>query len=527
MKRSAAALLCALTALSASLVLPHPAPAASSPAATETGSLLPGRSLEGRVHEVTLANGMRFLLVRRGTAPVFAANLRFRVGSADDRKGETGLAHLFEHMAFKGTSRIGVRDAAKEKEVLDTLDTTVRDLLAETDRGAAADPARVETLHAAVKSLTDQEQALVVPDEFSDILTSNGALGLNAATGADLTSYFMSLPSNRIELWCLLESARLRDPVLRQFYSERDVVMEERRYRIDNQPSGRLYEQLLLTAFSAHPYRGPGLGWMSDLQHLTRPEAEAFRKIYYVPNNAVGALVGDIDPVAAEALLRRYFGPIPAGPTPPQPVTVEPPQPGERRVNVAFDAEPQLMIAFHKPALMHPDDPVMEMLDGLLASGRTGRLFRSLVTRDQVAESVYSFEAPGRRAPNLYIIGGAPRSPHTLTELEQAILTELQRVAETPVSDDELRKIRAQVESDAVFELRSSSGLAGELTTFAILTGDWHNMLRREAAIAAVTPAMIQDVARRTFTAENRTVATLQRPATAARPPADPTGGRR
>ena len=313
MSRSAGLVLCALAAAAATAP-PHPTLAGTPSVAAEIGSPLPARSLEGRVHEVVLANGMRFLLVRRGTAPVFAANLRFRVGSADDRSGETGLAHLFEHMAFKGTSRIGVRDPAREKEILDLLDGAVRDLLAEIDKGASADPPRIEALRAAVRSLTAQEQALVVEDEFSDILTSNGALGLNAATSADLTSYYVSLPSNRLELWCLLESARLRDPVLRQFYSERDVVMEERRYRIDNQPAGRLYEQLLLTAFSAHPYRGPGLGWMSDLQHLTRPEAEAFRKIYYVPNNAVGALVGNFDPAAAEASLRRYFGPVPAGP---------------------------------------------------------------------------------------------------------------------------------------------------------------------------------------------------------------------
>jgi predicted Zn-dependent peptidase len=479
--------------------------------------------LEARVKEVRLENGMRFLLVRRGTAPVFAAILRFRVGSADDRTGETGLAHLFEHLAFKGTSRIGVRDPAAERQVLDDLDQVVRDLQDETGKGDAADAARLTALRERYKDLRRRGTELVVKDEFSDILTSNGAAGLNARTSPDVTSYYVSLPANRLELWCLMESARLRDPVLREFYSERDVVMEERRYRIDNHPQGRLYEQLLVSAFIAHPYRVPGVGWMSDLQHLTRPQAETFRRAYYVPNNAVGALVGDIEPAAAEALLRRYFSSIPAGPRPASPGTTEPPQAGERRVTVEFDAEPQILIAFHKPGLQHPDDPVFEIIDGVLSSGRTGRLFRRLVTQDQVASDVSTFQAPGQMFPNLYTIGAEPRAPHTAEDVERAVLAELQRLSEEPVLEAELEKIRNQVEADTVYDLRSSTSLAAQLSYFEILTGDWRNLVRRTEAIRKVTPAQVQDVARRTFTASNRTVALLARPGAAAAPP--PAGG--
>ena len=470
------------------------------------------QSLEGRVREVVLDNGMRFLLVRRGTAPVFAAVLRVRVGSADDRSGKTGLAHLFEHLAFKGTSRIGARDAEQERQVLDDLDRTVRELQAELDRAEAANPAHLEALRERFKALTRRHSDLVVKNEFSDILTANGAVGLNASTGTDLTSYYLSLPANRLELWCLMESARLRDPVLREFYSERDVVMEERRYRYDNHPSGRLYEQLLLAAFSAHPYRGPGIGWMSDLERLTRPDAEAFRRAYYIPNNVVGAVVGTIDAEAAEALLRLYFGRLPKGEPPPLPATLEPLQAGERRVRVEFDAEPQILMAYHKPGLMHADDPVFEILDGVLSSGRTGRLFRRLVTEQQLASDVYTFEAPGQRWPNLYVIGAVPRAPHSPLEVESGIVAELRRLAEAPVPAPELRKIQAQVESEAIYDLRSSTGLAAQLSMFAILTGDWRNLPRRTAALSRVTPAMVQDVARRTFTDANRTVAILERP---------------
>ena len=509
-----AAALCVAALLGASA----PGALSAAPAATAPAPVLsPTASLESRVREIRLDNGMRFLLLRRGTAPVFAGILRFNVGSADDPGGATGLAHLFEHMAFKGTSTIGITDAAKERPILDGLDDVARQLNAELDRGLQGDPNRIATLRARMKELMEEHRRLVVRDEFSEIVQVNGGTGINASTGADLTSYYVNLPANRIELWCLLEAARLRDPVLREFYSERDVVKEERRFRIDNHPQGKLYEQLLLTAYSAHPYRVPGVGWLSDLDRLTRPEAEEFRRAHYVPGNAVGAIVGQIDVEATAALLRRYFGPLPAGPLPLGPATVEPEQKGERRVQAQFDAASHLMIGFHKTAVADPDDPVFEVIDSLLGEGRTGRLFRRLVTRDQVASQVFTFEAPGRRFPALYIVGGQPRAPHTPAELERGILDELRRLAEEPVPEEELRKVRAQVESDAVYELRGNMGIAGRLTQFAALTGDWRNMLRRDAAVLRVTAEQVQQVARRTFTAANRTVATLERPA--AEPP--------
>jgi predicted Zn-dependent peptidase len=509
-----AALLAALPLVAATK---KPAPESPRPGASQP--LSPAASLEKRVREVKLGNGMRFLLLRRGTAPVFAGILRFKVGSADDPGGETGLAHLFEHMAFKGTTTIGVSDAAKEAPILDALDGVARDLNAELDRGPRADAARLDALRAKMKSLMEEHRALVVRDEFTEILSENGGTGINASTGADMTSYYVSLPANRIELWCLLEAARLKDPVLREFYSERDVVKEERRFRIDNQPQGKLYEQLLLTAYSAHPYRIPGAGWLSDLDRLTRPEAEAFHREHYVPGNAVGALVGQIDTEATAALLERYFSGIPAGPLPLSTPTVEPPQTGERRVAVQFDAAPNLMMGFHKTALDDPQDPAFEVIDSLLGGGRTSRLFKTLVTGSGVASNVFTFEAPGRRFPSLFVIGGQPRAPHTTSELEQGILEELRRLGEEPVSDQELAKVRAQIESDAVYELRGNMGLAGQLTQFALLTGDWRSMIRRDEQLKAITAKQVQEVARRTFTAANRTIATLARPADDGDPP--------
>ena len=510
-RRGAAFLLPAACLLLAAA--PAAVPAAA-PAATYTAAPAAATApLEARVREITLDNGLKFLVVRRGTAPVFNAIMRFRVGSADDPGGATGLAHLFEHMAFKGTTRIGVRDAVRETAILDALDEAARAVNAESGRVGGPDPARLETLRARLAALMKEHQALVVRNEFSDILQANGAAGLNASTSADLTSYFVGLPANRLELWFLLESARLRDPVLREFYTERGVVMEERRFRIDSNPGGKLYEQMLGAAFQAHPYRVPGVGWMSDLERLTRPQAEEFRRAHYVPGNAVAALVGDIDPAAVEALARRYFGPIPAGAPPPGVPTVEPEQRGERRVRVEFDAEPQILVAYHRPGLGHPDDPVYEVIDALLTSGRTGRLFRRLVIDEQVALSVFTFEAPGRRFPNLFVLGGAPRAPHGVDAIERGILAELARLAGEPPTPEEMEKVRNRFRSDSVYEIRGNAGLADELSQFAILAGDWRALLRRDEALLAVTPAQVQDVARRTFVARNRTVAYLERPA--------------
>jgi len=273
-----------------------------------------------------------------------------------------------------------------------------------------------------------------------------------------------------------------------------------------------LYEQLLLAAFQAHPYRVPTVGWMSDLEHLTRPQAAEFRRGFYAPNNAVAALVGDLDPAAAERLIRRYFGDLPAGPPPRPPVTAEPPQTGERRAVVEFDAGPDLMIAFHKAVWPSPDDTVFQVIDSLLTSGRTSRLFRRLVLETQLASEIYGAQAPGDRFPNLFVIGATPRAPHGPEEVETAILRELQRLAAEPVPDRELQKVKNQLQASFLYPLRSNPGLAAQLSYYEILTGDWKNLNAYASALQTTTAAQVRDAARRTFVASNRTVATLARP---------------
>ena len=245
---------------------------------------------------------------------------------------------------------------------------------------------------------------------------------------------------------------------------------------------------------------------------LFRSLAAEFRRAHYVPNNAVGTLAGNIDPAAAERLIRLYFDALPAGPPPRPPVTTEPPQTGERRAVVEFDAGPELMIAFHKAVWPSPDDPVLQVIDSLLTSGRTSRLFRRLVLTTQVASDVYSAQAPGDRYPNLFVIGASPRAPHTSAEVETAILQELARLAAEPVPERELQKVKNQLQASFLYPLRSNSGLAAQLSYYEIQTGDWKNLNVYAAALQATTAAQVQDAARRTFVPSNRTVAVLARP---------------
>lgn len=476
-------------------------------------------SLADRVIEHKLANGLTVLMVERHQSPVVSINMTFSVGGVNEQVGQTGLAHLYEHMAFKGTRTIGTRDYAKEKPVLDELfrvgteleqrqrDLAKRNPELQTD---GKEQAAIESLQQQFKELHDKALEYVAGNEMALLYQRHGGVGLNAATGKDLTRYMISLPSNRLPLWAAIESDRMANPVLREFYKERGVVMEERRFRNDDSPNGLLFETFTSAAFRAHPYGIPTIGWESDILSLTPGATEAFFKTYYGPGRATIGIVGDINPTEVIALIESTFGKIQAAPPPPQIVTVEPPQRGERRVEVEFDAEPGLAIGFHKPGLGHPDDYVFDVVDEILTDGSTSRLYSKLVRERRLAGSVNSdANYPGVRSPNLFVIHATPLAPHTAAEVEAAILTELERLKTEPVSAKELERIVNNLDADLVRALRSNSGLASQLALYQTVAGDWRYMLKSRDRIAAVTPADIQRVAAQYFIKSNRTVATL------------------
>ena len=465
-----------------------------------------GQGLAERVQEHTLKNGMKLLMVERHNSPTVAAWIRFKVGSVDERSDERGLAHLLEHMLFKGTKTLGTRDYKAEKPLLDKIEVTAQELLAEKNKRDQADPKAIEKLTAELARLEKEAEQYVVKEEFADIYSRNGGAGYNAFTSKDGTTYLINIPANKLELWAAIESDRMQNAVLREFYTERSVVMEERRRSYDAEPEGKLWETFLADAFNAHPNGQPTIGWMSDIENLTRTKAENFLHKYYAPNNAIVAIVGDIDPKQTISLVERYFGGIKPG-TPVPPVAVEEPeQSGEKRTEVIGDAEPEVMIGFHKPTLPAPDDYVFDVIDMLLSSGRTSRLYKKLVLEKQLVTSVSSFGAPGSRYPNLFIISATPRAPHTVAEVEAAIYQELDRLKSEPMTHEELQQILNQLELEESRQMASNGGLARSLTEYEAIAGTWRYLIEHRQKVAKITPEDVMRVAKQYFTRQNRNV---------------------
>ncbi len=469
-----------------------------------------GQSLGEKVQEHTFPNGLKLLVVERHEAPTFAANITIKVGSVNETSQVRGVAHLLEHMMFKGTRTIGTTDWQKEKPIQEEIEQVGARLDALKER-PGTDPEEIATLRRRLNELQEAQKQYIVKDEFSKIYGEQGGVGFNAFTSKDLTSYIIALPSNKLELWAAVEADRMQNAVLREFYTERDVVMEERRRSYESDPGGMLYENLIANAFIMHPYRNPIIGWMSDLENLTLAETSDFFHNYYAPVNTVVALVGDIDFPEAVRVVGQYFGDIPPGTPVPSVPAVEPPQEGEKRVSVTFDAEPQLTIGYHKPTLPEKEDYVFDAIDLILAGGRTSRLYQALVVDQQLATSVSTSGAPGARFPNLFIISAVPRYPHTTKEVETAIYQELDRLAREPVSPEELEMVRNRLRTDRLRYLKENSGLARMLTYYQTVAGDWRYLVTYDDFIAEVTPNDIMQVASRYFRPENRTVAVLHR----------------
>jgi predicted Zn-dependent peptidase len=471
----------------------------------------PGAGLEEKVQEHTLKNGMKVLLVERHTSPTVAAWIRFKVGSVDERSDERGIAHLLEHMLFKGTKTIGTRNFKEERLLLERIETVAGELMAEQLRRRQADPEKVARLAKELTQLEDKAAGYVVKNELSELYAKNGGTNLNAFTSKDSTAYMVSLPANKLELWAAIESDRFRNAVLREFYTERNVVMEERRRSYDTNPDGKLWETFLAAAYVAHPYGQPTIGWMSDIENLSRTKAASFLHRYYAPANAVMAIVGAIDAKKTLAMVERYFGALPTG-TPVPPVAVdEPPQRGERRVEIVEDAEPQLLIGFHKPTLPDREDYVFDVITMLLADGRTSRLYRKLVVEQQLATDVSAFYGPGSRYPNLFVITATPRAPHTARVVEEAIYRELELLKREPVSERELQQILNRLEADEVRAMATNDGLAYRLTEYESTAGTWRYLLQHRNQVATVTAAHVTETAARYLVPENRTVATIRK----------------
>ena len=485
---------------------------AQNPSAATATDLAPyEQRLAGKTTVKKLDNGLTLIISERHTAPVFSFFTLVDAGSANDPQGESGLAHMFEHIAFKGTTEIGTTDWRAEKIALANVEQTYGALDAERRKPEGPDPKRVAMLQKLFENAVNDAQRYVVPNQFSEIAESNGAVGLNAETSEDQTNYYWSMPSNRLELWAYLESSRLGWPVPREFYKERDVVEEERRMRVDSSPQGRLVEEFLAAAYKAHPYGRPGVGWTSELSHISAAEADAFHRKYYVPSNIVIALVGDIDTHSALPMLERYFGRIPPGPEPETMTTVEPPQNAERTVVLREATMPIYIEGYHRPDYHSPDDAVYDAITDIFSNGRTSRLYRSLVRDQKLAQVAEGFSGfPGQKYPGLFAFYAVPLNGHTAEQMAPAIHKELERLKNEDVSDAELARFKASARASLLHSLNDNAGLAGQLADYQTRYSDWHEMFRELAKIDAVTKADIRRVAQKTFVASNRTVGRIE-----------------
>jgi predicted Zn-dependent peptidase len=471
------------------------------------------KEFEKRVTEFTLANGMKFIVLERHEAPVVAFDMLANVGGVDDPAGQTGMAHMFEHMIGKGTTTVGTKNWPAEQKALERVETLYDRLEEERRKGSRLDKDKLKQLEAEFKDAVESANNYVVQNAYPRVVEEQGGVGFNAGTAQDYTTYFYSLPANKTELWFLLSSEWLKRPVFREFYKERDVVREERRMRVESSVQGKLLELLVGTAFLAHPYRNMTIGWASDIEHLRANEAAEFFNRYYAPSNITVGIVGDITPAEARKLAEKYFGAIPARPGPGPVSLLEPKQEGEKRAVLETPAQPLLLIGYKRPDQNHKDDVVFDVIAGILSSGRTGLLYKDLV-RDKklalAAQAVPSF--PSGKYPNLFVFFAAPSPNRTVEENEKEIYDVIERLKNEKVDAATLDRVKTKLRAGVIHQLDSNSGLASQLPFYEVMYGDWRVMFTGLDEIEKVTAEDVQRVMKEYFVDEKRTVVHTVKP---------------
>jgi predicted Zn-dependent peptidase len=473
-------------------------------------------SFEKRVHVRTLPNGLTVLLLQRPEAPVFSFFTVVDAGDAQDPNGKTGLAHMMEHMAFKGTDNIGSTNYPAEKVALEKVEQAYAAYDLENNRVVSRDERKIAELKAAWEKTREEADRYVIKNEFGEIVERNGGVGLNASTGEDSTQYFYSLPANRLELWAYLESERFLHPVMREFYKERDVVMEERRMRTDSSPTGRLVEQFLSVAFDGSPYHRPNIGYASDIRHFSATDAMDFFKTYYVPSNMIVAVVGDLKPEETFPIIERYFGRIPSGPKPEEYITAQTKQSSERTVLLHDPSQPFYLEGYQKPNYRDKDDAVYSVISSVMSEGRTSRLYRSLVRDQRIAVAAAGFAGfPGEKYRDLYAFYAVPAQGHTAAEMAAAMHAEIDKLKRDGVTEDELKMVKTRSKAELIRSLANNQGLAINLAQNQLKYGDWRELFRRIDKIDAVTSDDVKRVASEVFVESNRTVGILETNTTA------------
>jgi predicted Zn-dependent peptidase len=479
------------------------------------------KNFEQRITTKVLPNGLTLIICERPEAPVFSYSTFVDAGDVNDPSGQSGLAHMFEHLAFKGTSEIGTTDHAAEKVALAKVEAANDAYEAEYLKFVGRDENKLKELHEAFVQAQEEAHKYVIPNQFTDIAERNGAHELNAETGLDETMFYWSMPENRLELWAWLESSRLADTVPREFYKERDVVIEERRMRTDSNPEGRLFEQFLATAYVAHNYGRSSIGWPSEVSQISATEAMAFHKKYYIGANIVVTVVGDVKASEALPMLEKYFSRVPAGPKPEEMTTVEPKQFAEKTVIIRDPTQPIYLEGYHRPDFRDPDNAVYDAISDILSNGRVSRLYRSLVRDKQIAAGAEGFSPyPGDKYPGMFVFYVVPNPGHTPQEMRDAIRPEIEKLKTTDVTDEELAMFKTRTRADLLRGLADNQGLANDLAEYQTRYGDWRELFLHLDKVDKVTKADIRRVANQVFISSNRTNAWIETEAPAQAPAA-------
>ncbi len=463
-------------------------------------------AIKNQVKEHVLSNGMKFIVLERPEAPVVSFHTYADVGSAQEVYGITGISHLLEHMAFKGTRIVGTKDYEAEAKLLDQVDQ-LYDKLSREQSAVKPDSAKIKALAAEFDNVNKSAHELVAVGEYSDMMMKQGGRGLNAYTSSDATQYINSLPSNKLEFWMAMESDRFMNPVFREFFEERNVVMEERRLGVETQPTGKLVEDFFAVAFKAHPYHHEVIGHMSDLKKITRKDVEDYFRKYYSPSNLTTAIVGDVKADEVFKMAETYFSRIPSNPKPEALRTEEPEQWGERHVTVEAQAQPLLVVGFHRPSIRSKDDLAFDALANIFGQGRSSRLYKTLVKEKKIAIDVGSFNGwPGSKYPNLFAAYAFPAKDHTSDECLEAINAEIDKLKKESITSEELTKYKRYTKKWLIDRMKSNSQMASALTFNDVIRGDWRKTFDIIKDVDVITLADVQAVAQKYLVKKNRTI---------------------
>ena len=485
-------------------------------------------SLAKQVIERTLLNGLKVLMVKRADTPTVRCILAYRVGSVNERPGITGVSHFHEHMMFKGTYTMGIKPGTLEKdtEYNRQIDALEAQIVQEESRIKGRDEAKIMVLKKQVSDLLTKEKAeTIMSEEIWGAYQEAGGTGLNASTGSEMTQYYVTLPKNKLELYMALEADRMVSPIFREFYSERDVIVEERRMS-ENRPGFFFNEQLNATFYAASPYHWEVLGWMSDVSRITKQEMMDYRNQYYRPDNAVLVLAGDLDVEPTMALITKYFGPIPSKGTSPR-VRTEEPSPEyyrkvngpdfkapyvEKRVYGRAATNPSVQILFHIPPLWHDDLPALFIL-GQVMSARTGKMYLDLVLKNEHATSV-SARASNSEYDGQFSVSATAKEVKNepvvpLDQLEKELWTYIEDAKITPSDDLLLQRVKNSIEARYLQSL-AGTGIASQLASMEVAYR-WQHLDEQYKQRMAVTPADLMRIAKKYFTRNNCVTGVLER----------------